>query len=173
MKNLAGHPQATEICVEELRRCGINVCESEKPIGEPQSMVYGQLGKYKFTRAWYYWIVEGDVPLTVAYDLYNNYVGQTDIRVCGNCTCPKPDEYIVWKLNDGTPVLSTEEKENLEYYVKHTKMVGEVAKEMLKQNKFSDDPKSIGAKPYIESYHIDSGLGLYIFVQTHKSYELV
>jgi len=50
------------------------------------------LFRYKFIRAWTYWICSGPVPLVVAKELYSNIIGKYSIRVDGHCGCPPPED---------------------------------------------------------------------------------
>jgi hypothetical protein len=145
----------------------------EDPKGEVESRVRGQLGPYSFRRAWKYWVVNGDVPLDVARELYSDPVGETDIRVAGHCGCPAPAyPWVQWKTEDGRMVLSIEQQKCSKEYVASGGFLAKVAQQILDTCTFSDDPVSVGAKGYVTLYHIDSELGLYIFVQALKRHEL-
>jgi hypothetical protein len=93
MINLAGHELADVYCELELRRAGIDVLIGEDAKGEVRTRVTGKLGPFTFRRAWYYWIVEGPMPMPVAVQLYLDPVGVQDVRVEGHCVCPDPREY--------------------------------------------------------------------------------
>lgn len=174
MQNLAGHKQATEICTLELRRCGIEIVKESEPIGEPKAMVSGRLGQFRFRRAWYYWVVDGDVPLDVARELYADPIGATDIRVAGHCGCPAPaSPWVEWRMDDGKHVRSLKEKAKCDGLIGSSSSLAVFAQETLDKCLFSDDPESISAKGYVTNYHIDSELGLYIFVQALKHHKLV
>ena len=168
MQNLAGHKEATELCTRELVRCGIEVVPESEPLGEPQAKVSGRLGKFRFERAWYYWCVEGSVPLPVAEELYSDPVGKEDIRVAGHCGCPPPAEWTKCLTEDGREVLDRkQEAEYADFVTRHPDMQADMDKYV-----FADDPATVG-KPFVTSYHIDSELGLYIFVQALKRHGLV
>lgn len=124
MRNLAGNPEADRYIDSELERCGIDVVKLATPrSGEIAGQLEGRLGPFKFDRRWYYWNVEGPVPLPVAEALYEHPVGRTDIRVAGHCGCPPPAQWT-------------------------TKHEG---------------------RDVVFRYHIDSELGLYLFVQAVKT----
>jgi hypothetical protein len=59
MRNLAGHPNSTALCAIELQAAGITITALDRPHGEPGSLVGGQVGPFKFRRAWVYWCVSG------------------------------------------------------------------------------------------------------------------
>jgi hypothetical protein len=187
MKNLATHEMDDKVANDhnhlridhevetELLRCGIEVVHGDRSKGEVPASITGRLGSFTFSRAWYYWVVSGNVPLEVAKELFADVVGATDIRVNRNCTCPAPEGYnIEWLSLDARKVASLEDKKKFaEWAAKEAdspfKVIGE---DGLKIYEFSDDPASIGAKAYITSYHIDSELGLRIFADTIKKHGL-
>jgi len=53
--------------------------------------IVGKYNQFIFERAWYYYVVNGNVPLEVAKELYSNPIGRIDIRVGGDCSCPPPN----------------------------------------------------------------------------------
>lgn len=173
MRNLAGHPKATEHVRNELMRCSINIVESDKPLGEPKSMVYGELPGFRFTRAWYYYVVKGLVPLNIANELYNNVIGKTDIRVAGHCGCPPPEDWAKpFNPKTGREVLSWDKRDKLlELHSEGFMNKGLSPEDSLRKScdrmnrefgNVEDFPK------FVDSYHIDSELGLYIFVKAIK-----
>jgi hypothetical protein len=179
MQNLAGHPQATEIVLEELTRCGITVVTADAPIGEPKARVYGRLGPFTFERAWYYYVVDGLVPLALAEELYADPCGRRDIRVNGHCACPAPAApWLVWRMPDGRKVLSLEAKADLEKARDglvskadagfKARMEAELAACL-----FSPQPALLGAEPFVDGYHVDSELGLYKLAEGLRRHGLV
>ena len=52
--------------------------------------IIGILGNYTFKRAWYYWVVRGEVSKKIAKKLYKEPIGKRDVRVGGHCGCPPP-----------------------------------------------------------------------------------
>lgn len=99
MKNLAGDIKCDSQIAVELQKAGIEIVRHDQPLHqEVPAMLTGQLMSggtvlFAFTRAWYYWVVKGFVPLRIAIRLYyNDPIGRTDIRVDGNCSCPPPTE---------------------------------------------------------------------------------
>jgi hypothetical protein len=90
--NLAGRTDADDYIRREFTRCGIDCVNVERTNSEVPYTIIGKLGDFTFRRAWYYYIVEGEVPLTIANKLYNDPVGRTDVRVDGHCGCPAPQE---------------------------------------------------------------------------------
>lgn len=166
MINLAGHCRATEICTEELRRCEITVVPCE-PKGEVATAVEGQLPGLRFQRAWYYWVVTGQVPLAIAKELYAHPVGKTDVRVAGHCMCPPPeDPWIEYYAENGQPVHSLVEKDEFERFAKEGKssFIRDIGEKGLREYLF-DDNRDHRYRACVELYHIDSELGLWLFVQ--------
>lgn len=172
MQNLAGVPNATQIIQSELTRCGINLCREPLPVGEPKSMLTGWLGDFTFSRAWYYWCVEGKVPLNMARAMYHNPMGKTDIRVSGDCGCPAPEgNHLNYFNKEGKQVFSLSTKADFEKWKDHKDSLGRISREWLAENICVEDPSAV-AQAYVTSYHIDSEVGLFHFVQMMHKYEI-
>ena len=159
MRNLAGVHECDEHIRAELTRCGIEVVYGERSDQEVAASITGRLGAFTFQRAWYYWIVEGPMPLDAAMKLYADPVGKTDIRVNGHCGCPAPGDpggRPRWVTQDGRTVASLNSRRSFEECIAH----GTFHALVLDEYVFSDDPAGIGARAFIDSYHVDSELGL-------------
>ena len=164
MKNLAGDKNCDVTIRNELKKVGLTALSVEKQKGEVESTVIAKLGPYTFRRAWSYWVVEGPVPLALAEELYQDPVAE-DIRVAGHCGAPPPDKWARWFISDGREVLSRkQEKDFLDIMSKGDSFLKDIVKDYETKYIFSDDPKSIGAGGYVTTYHIDSLLGLRVFV---------
>lgn len=151
MKNLAGDRECDAIISEELEKAGI-ISFKLREIGrsEVPYTIYGTLGgqlltedensfmehygftenaakkstSFVFRRAWYYWIVEGYVPLFVAEEIYKNPNGRKDIRAGGHCGCLPPSEQLVRYKVCGMDVVNNyhiDTQEGLNYFVKTLK----------------------------------------------------
>lgn len=122
MRNLAGVDLCDNFICVELEKAGIDIYNIKEPTkSEVPYTLYGSLGgkplsdeekdfmarhglmievikdnsSFIFTRAWYYWVVNGYVPLDIAVEMYENPNGKKDIRVAGHCACPHPAD---WKV---------------------------------------------------------------------------
>lgn len=118
-----------------------------------------------------YWIVTGRVPLMVAQQIYMDPASD-QIRVDGHCMAPAPeDPWIKWRMPDCTELGTLEDLEAIEKLPFH----GETFhKEYLSGFTFSNDPEvRARAKPFVELYHIDSDLGLRVFVDYLRWYKLI
>ena len=91
-RNLAGEEFADHWIRAELFLAGIGIHSCAK-MGEVPATLCGQFGKFKFRRAWTYWVVDGPVPLNIAKELYSDPVGKKYVRVMGHCGCPDPIEW--------------------------------------------------------------------------------
>lgn len=129
--------------VSELERCGIPVQAADPGRDEVPYQHIGKLGAFTFLRAWCYWVVRGPVPLEVAKELYADRIGKTDIRVAGHCGCPPP-EY-PW----------------VAYFAADGRRI------------YSDNPAAEAVRAVVESYHIDTELGLYVFVNALRKHGVV
>ena len=106
MKNLAGDKDCDETIREELRRCRVPaVYTPSESRGEVPSWLTGRLGAFTFSRRWYYWSAEGEVPVSVAWELYEDPVGKSDVRVAGHCGCPPPEAPWAKKDSHGDDVI--------------------------------------------------------------------
>jgi hypothetical protein len=129
---------------------------------------YSELRGFTFHKAYQrgYWRIHGAMPMEIAKQLYADPVGKTDIRVAGHCCCPPPDEkpWFSWITPEGKTVMAVEEHQEYASMVeRHPDM-----KESFLKYVPSDDPASI-ASAFVMSYHIDTELGLRIFVDAVKA----
>lgn len=169
MRNLAGNDRAIndQYILKELTRCGIPAETFDCGRAEVQCTLRGRLGPAVFTRAWTYWIVDTHMPLHLARRMYEHPVGVTDIRVAGHCGCPAPvDPWIEW--HDPETDKKYAKMKDADDMFKFKNNHPEMFEKFMNEHMFHDDPASVGAVGTIDSYHIDSELGLYVFVQFHK-----
>lgn len=135
MYNLAGNKQCDKRIEKELHKADINIIRHAEPLSQevPASLT-GKLGdKFTFTRAWYYWVVNGPVPLNIAEEMYENPNGREDVRVMGHCLCPPPSD---WERDGFINIYHIDSQEGLNMFVqtlKHHNLVGE--KEMNKEDR--------------------------------------
>lgn len=151
MKNLAGVEDCDIYISEELEKAGIDIYNIKEPDrSEVPYTLYGGLGgklldeegqgfmerhgvavdsmksfvSFTFERAWYYWVVDGYVPLDIAVEMYENPNGKKDIRVAGHCACPHPAEWTVKHKVCGMDVVGgyhIDTQEGLNYFVETLK----------------------------------------------------
>lgn len=153
MENLAGNTTCDMFIERELRDAGIKLVRGERQKGEVPATITGALGAFKFTRAWYYWIVEGKMPLEVAKELYEDLIGKTDVRVAGHCGCPPPENpWIEWEDNEERRIFPLSRKPK------------GFSEKGAGYKVFFKDPSKVG-KGFILSYHIDTEEGLKLFAQ--------
>ena len=94
--NKAGnHADTDDVLAAELTQAGIIVHRSEilrSGKSDVKTAVFGELHKWSFTRAWYYWVCEGPgIELEASEKLHASH-GRT-VRVDGHCGCPSPREW--------------------------------------------------------------------------------
>lgn len=169
MKNLAGDKDCDRFVERELLRCGIEIVRDQERRGEVPASITGKLGRFTFRRAWYYWVVNGFVPLAVAEKLYAHPVGREDIRVDGDCTCPHPAERAKYYCADGKHILGLDQKPTSEQLALEG-LSGEIYRKIQAEYVFAETPALVAHTSGVDLYHIDSELGLYIF--THAVYGL-
>ncbi len=171
MMNLAGKnfDRNDKQILSELTRCGIPVAPWNSENNEVASSFCGRFhtpqgAAFLFNRAWTYWTVGGRVPLATALKIYAHPVGVTDIRVGGHCGCIPPERpYVEWRdpASDKKYARMSERADIEKFKDNYPDMYTKFMDEHL----FHDDPASVGAVGTVDSYHIDSELGLYVFMQ--------
>lgn len=158
--NLAGVEDCDVAIRDELEYAGIEIVK-ETAKGEVPYSISGIHNGFTFRRAWYYWVVEGLVPLNVAELMYEDGEGRRNIRVMGNCTCPPPEEWAKWYTKDGREIAPTSHRTiMIRIFGRQHPTVKNCSYHL------SDEPGTIdGAGRYIDLYHIDTRDGLKTFVE--------
>lgn len=177
-ENLAGKPTkyATNTVLNEIIRCGIISFNHNYFQDEVLSTYKGIWKNFEFIRAWRYYVVKGFVPINVACKIYQHPIAN-DIRVAGHCGCENPLSWVKWytKFHKIVGVLPSSELNNILNVYKTVKssFVHNACDQLLEENLFSDKPEEdYNSKGYIDLYHIDSELGLYVFMEFIKKYNL-
>jgi hypothetical protein len=183
MENLAGRQEYTNCDTKipkELAKAGIDIVVHPSTLdhSEVRTRYTGKLGDFIFERAWYYWVVEGEVPLEVAKELYENPNGAEDIRVDGDCGCPSPEERVKYYDKDGKKLLPLKEEKGLKRLEKSAEKepgcnLEKLCKEMRESIRFVEDPAKEAVRSVIALYHIDTQEGLNFFTETLRKHKLV
>lgn len=161
MKNLAGvDPSiATKECQGELEKALLSERSHDPGNSEVKSYVRGEFAKwFNFRRNWYYWVATGPVPLFVARKIFDDPVGKTDIRAQGDCSCIDPVTRFDRYAPDGRLIIPVKNKEEFDRFISS----GFLKSDVLDQYHFSDDPVP-GEVEIVDTYHIDSLIGLRVF----------
>jgi hypothetical protein len=178
MKNLASHDESPEnvastdtALIAELTAAGIPCEIQPKQVGgEVQTRVMGKAGNFVFDRRWYYWAVDGRVPLEVAKEIYALDSGKV-VRVSGHCMAPTPEEWAI-AYEDATGRMVVDDVE----WEKGLKMFsGEHWKDTLVRWNTEHVPQSkAGASStFVTSYHIDTQEGLNLFTSVLRKHKLI
>lgn len=160
MINIAGVETCDETIKEELEEAGIGIVDVGKMKREVPASIIGKCNNFIFGRAWYYWIVEGYMPLEVAQKIHKvNLEKELSIRVSGNCTNPPPEKWVEckgWK-EKFKPFFQDflDEKISLE-----------------EADKIGLEIKSQGEQ-FVTHYHIDTQEGLNYFVKVIKENNII
>jgi hypothetical protein len=166
MRNLAGRMENNAYINLELSLAGIHRAQ-EKGRGEVQYKFAGYLGdacEFKFTRAWSYWVVDGNVPLDIANELYADPEAKKYVRSGGDCGCRSPETWATWITIDLKEVFDKGELDKIE---------SDNIKESLLNNpnlKFVEGDPSKIAQKYVTCYHIDTWEGLKLFADKIKEF---
>jgi hypothetical protein len=133
------------------------------------------LGDFTITFYNYYFIVDGKVPLAVAEELYNEgIVGREDIRSGGDCGCRPPKTWVTRITPSGKIAIKKSESDKIRDAIASEE--NSLYKDAMATGKYelTDSENQYDSYPgYIDCYHIDSELGLYIFVQKLKQHQLI
>lgn len=160
MQNLAGDKNCDRAIERELTIARINI-KKVKPDPVHHEVPYtleGELGKFTFHRAWYYWVVNGPMPLKNALELYEDPAGRHDVRVTGHCGCPPPEApWITWRDNEGNEIIHMNQKAQMDDFIKK----GHIKPEQMNGRRYDERPDSFNG--FIDTYHIDSEVGLRLF----------
>jgi len=179
MINLAGHKNPDPIVEEELFIAGVEIVRADEPQkGEVATRISGRLGAITFSRAWYYWIVNGDVPIEIARKIYaQEPYGVRDVRVSGHCGCPPPeDPWVEYRDVSGKQIAVLTESNRTLFDQYRDKALGpylhEVIGKMLGEITFVDtkeEQERLSTTRVVTTYHIDSQAGLKVFVDAMLS----
>lgn len=153
MENLARNEYDFDVdkkVKEELQIAGIPVVRLGVINNEVKTHYIGILNGFVFVRAWYYWVVRGNMPLEYAQYLYDNYK-DLNIRVDGNCGNPPPSEWVRNKDADKLYKPYFNKWKNKEIT---TEEMDNICKEIDKQG-----------EQVVNTYHIDSQIGLCKFAE--------
>lgn len=193
MINLAKSPIAKndEAILEELFVAGIDVLRDDTRLdAEVSTHITGVLRRkstlvpiFRFQRAWYYWMVEGNVPLAVAEAMYaQEPYGKRDVRVAGHCGCPPPKEWAVHFTAEGKRVfLFTGHDLELHRSFKDGTLSPSMRAALSNLFLGNEGPiveteaerDAITALRAVTNYHIDSQAGLKVFVDTLRTHGIV
>ena len=168
MKNLAGVKNCDTFIKRELTAAGIPCISEDHSHQEVSAKIAGQLGPFHFVRAWYYWVVDGPVPLEVAQKLYKDPLGLQDVRVVGYADNTPPEQWVEWYNTSGERCITQEEYDEITELIEKGLINPELGSGFAV---FPEDRS--GLKEYIKLYHIDSLEGLILFVNTLKDAGLV
>jgi len=167
MRNLAGRPDADEWVRKELNKASIPIVSLEPHTREVQATIGGQIGHFRFVRAWYYWTVQGMVPLHVAKRISRHPHGLQETRAGGHSMGVHPRQVATRYLANGGQVWPEEQREDWEALVeRHPKYL----EDANAADVFSDD--STVGRLFVTSYHIDSPAGLRMFAKIVRRYGL-
>ena len=176
MQNLAGNKECDRNIRRELDRAQIPVFPLPvgEATGEVPATIFGKQGGFEFRRAWTYWVVQGQVPLAVARVLFADPVGCTDVRVNGHCGCPAPATPggdATYRHRQTGRVVQARISGGIDQEAAWNRLVKEHRSltSVSDQFEFADDPAAV-ADPFVESYHIDTEVGLRLFVDTLRSH---
>ena len=169
MENLAGNEKCDAHIRHELMRARIPAVDVPREDKNPdvKYSVEGRMGEFRFTRAWYYWVVSGPTPLEIAKRLHEDPIGKEDVRVTGHCGCPPPEyPWVKHYDEDGKQLFRDPDGEEQRKYKRF------IEKGILDQEGFDkarwvkdeEEEAAVAVTSVVELYHIDTDAGLRLFV---------
>jgi hypothetical protein len=158
MINLAGIETCDQTIKEELSLSGIEIVNIGKMNREVPASIIGKCNNFIFKRAWYYWVVEGYLPLEQANYLFENFK-HLNIRVNGNHEDTKPIEWCQPKNMDNVA----------------SGFFQDLMNKKITQEEFEEKCKEIKSQgeQFVKSYHIDTQDGLNAFVKVVKENNII
>jgi hypothetical protein len=174
MDNLAGEAECDSQIQKELVTAGVSIINVGTSNREVPYTLEGRLGPYKFWRAWYYWVVEGLVPIEVAREIYRDPRGKP-VRTVGYSGNYDPDEWVKISRKEYDKYFPHYEKGELPPDLRDligSDSVGQKSEEELTKV-FLGTMEGLALQAFfINHYHIDTQDGLNFFVETIKKYGL-
>jgi hypothetical protein len=169
MINLAKHDPTPEQVTEATRIVTIELAKAGIPAmplpldqrGEVPATVNGQYEGISFRRAWYYWVVNGLIPLEVAKEIHANPNGVTDVRVQGHCGCPAPEDPWITRYDVDTKKIVVTQQD---WELGCSMLPDDVTWQKNWRDNHIPESDVKGALEFIESYHIDTQEGLNWFM---------
>jgi hypothetical protein len=156
--------------VEQLfRRVGL---EPRIVNGKP----FARIGDFEFTHYNYYTVVHGKVPLNVAEELYSTIVGKTDIRADGDAGCRDPKTWVDRITPDGKQAVTKEESDKIRAALATGDGSATIYKAAMETGKYhlvESEEEFLSYPGFITTYHIDSELGVYLFIQALRKHNLI
>jgi len=174
MRNLAGDPDCDREIERELTRCRIPVVRGERSAGEVSASITGKLGPFTFRRAWYYWVVNGPMPIETARTLYADPLGKADVRVGGHCGCPSPDDYGAMFFDaDGLYLIVDPDGEEERRAKSLAESLDSIRDELPKWRFVAskEERARLGVRAIVDCYHVDSEAGLRLIADAIASLE--
>lgn len=168
MKNLAGDKDCDRDVERELTRCKIEIVRGDRTDREVPASITGKLGPFTFRRAWYSWVVDGPMPLEVARELYADPVGKTDVRAGGDAGCRPPETWADYFDADGR--LLTHDPDGKQA-AEWDRLAPQLLPNAPRPN-FVPDAPAVAAKAFVDTYHVDTEIGLRLLVDTIRRYGL-
>ncbi|HEY2509492.1 MAG TPA: hypothetical protein VGI39_01430 [Polyangiaceae bacterium] len=165
MRNLAGSPDCDHYIDAELSRAKIDLVHHDAMAdAEVRSSITGRLGAFSFKRAWRYYIASGPFPLDVAERLYiAERAWRSDVRAGGHCACPEPRTQATYFDADGKQRVSRAEEADFMAFAARGDGIGAHIREAIKTLVFVEDPAAGAHRSIVDTFHIDSELGLWLF----------
>jgi len=157
--NLAGVQTCDDIIKKELELAEIElVSVGKRERSEVPSEYIGKCNNFILSRAWYYWVVTGYMPLKYAKEIYANFK-DLNIRAAGHCCNPPPEEWCECK--DYFKKCKTDFEK---FY--NNEISYEECDKRLKEIRAQGDQ-------FVTCYHIDTQEGLNKFAEIVKKNNII
>ncbi len=143
--------------IDSMKRCGLTV--------DPNTLIATYFNLNITPSNSYYFIVSGPVPIKTAYDLYNHRL-RKDIRIAGHIGNVPPEHPWISHYHNGKKVLTKNEVKPYNTIINDPE-VDEDTRQAMKKGleKIHVDDSKLMYPPFVDLYHIDSELALYVFLE--------
>ena len=163
----------TRLVEQELIRCKVDIVRNttamknrEVPSLVDGSLTFlrsnGRVETYNLWRAWRYWVVDGPVPLELAKALYHDEPARDHIRAGGFAGGIDPETQAEYHWYNGKILTTKDQRVSYEAICPKYSTLEEFD---AKYECVDTEAEVRNGRGVVNTYHIDSELGLRVFVE--------
>ena len=154
----------------ELERCRIRVVASLYARQHVPTRLSGVLGPLTFERAPIHWVVSGPLALSFVEALLEHPILKTDVDAVSNRDAPAPADHARYFDAEYRPIWpdrnGEQERNWSNISAAHPDWAGFRSSE---KPIFAPDPRSIAAHAVVDTFHVTTELGLYLFAEAIRT----
>ena len=167
MKNLAGDKNCDVTIIRELEMARIPIMDVPKNDGEVPFTKTGNIKGLEFYRSWYYWSIDCRIPLAIAKEIYKDPACTKDVRAGGYAGGSPPEQQCSrFSVKTGKHVVTQKQYDDAKEWAKD-----DILNQFLGEDDMilNDDT----FESFVTTYHIDTELGLRVFIDFLRQYKLI